>query len=89
MLFYLSYGARRSSSGSELAPAERLRGLAKADRALVALASLLVLAGLILAAAIARGSVEAASSHVMEACVLVAVGAPFAFIGLRNLRKDT
>ncbi|HKM90546.1 MAG TPA: amino acid permease [Candidatus Acidoferrales bacterium] len=89
MLFYLSYGARRSTSGSELAAADRLRGLAKADRALVALASLLVLAGLILAAAMARGSVEAGSTHVLEACVLVVLGAPFVSIGLRNLRKDS
>src|SRR5208282_1499968 len=89
MLFYLSYGARRSTSGSELAAADLLRGLAQADRALVALASLLVLDGMILAASMARGSVEAGSTHVLEACVLVVLGAQFVSIGLRNLRKDS
>ena len=88
LLLYLSYGVRRSSSGSELAPADRLRCLVKSDRALVALAGLLVVLGLILVVAMARGTLEAGSAHVIEACVLFALGAPFVFIGMRNLRKD-
>jgi C-terminus of AA_permease len=89
MLFYLSYGARRSSSGAELAPADRLHGLAKADRALIGLAGMLLALGLLVAAAIARGSVAADTGHLSEAGVLLALGAPFALIGMRNLRKDS
>jgi len=88
MLFYLSYGARRSSSGSELAATDRLRCLAKADRALVALAGLLVMGGVALATAMAMGGLETGSAHVVEACVLLGLGSPFVFIGMRNLRKD-
>jgi len=89
MLLYLSYGARRSTSGAELAPADRLRGLAKADRALIGLAGFLLLLGLIVVAAIARGGLEADTAHISEAVVLLALGAPFVFIGVRNLRKDS
>ena len=88
LLLYLSYGARRSTSGAELAPADRLRGLAKADRALIALAGLLVLLGLLVVIEMARGAAPADTGHVSQAAVLLLLGAPFAYVGLRNLRKD-
>jgi len=89
LLLYLSYGARRSSSGAELAAADRLLGLAKADRALIALAGVLVVLGLVVAVAILRGSLSADTGHISESVVLLALGGPFVFIGLRNLRKDS
>ena len=89
MLLYLSYGARRSSSGLELAAADRLRGLRKADRALILLAGFLVLNGLLVVIAMATHNLEAGGSHMLEAFVLLAFGAPFLFLGLRNLRKDS
>jgi APA family basic amino acid/polyamine antiporter len=88
MLLYLSYGVRRSSSGAELIPADRLRTLVKADRALMALAGVLVLLGLILAVAMARGSVEVETAHIAEAAVLLALGVPFCVVGWKNLQKD-
>jgi basic amino acid/polyamine antiporter, APA family len=89
MLLYLSYGARRSSSGAELAPADRLRGLAKADRVLIGLAGFLLALGLLVAIAIVRGKLEADTGHLSEAGILLALGAPFAWIGIRNLRRDS
>jgi len=89
LLLYLSYGVRRSSSGAELDPAHRLRGLVKADRALAWLAGLLAALGILVAAGMARGALAVDTAHVAQAAVLLALGVPFVLIGLRNLRKDS
>jgi APA family basic amino acid/polyamine antiporter len=89
LLLYLSYGVRRSSSGAELAPQDRLRGLAKADRGLIALAGVVAMLGLAVAVAILRGRLAADTGHISAAGVFLALGVPFVFIGLRNLRKDS
>ena len=89
MLLYLSYGARRSSSGAELPADDRRRGLAKADRVLIGLAGALLLLGLWVVSTIVRGVAPADTEHLSEACVLLALGAPFVWIGMRNLGKDS
>jgi len=89
LLLYLSYGVRRSRSGSELAAEDRMRCLVQADRMLIWLAGLLVVLGVALVVAIVRGSLEADTAHISQAVVLLALGAPFVFIGLRNHRKDS
>ncbi|HVN08382.1 MAG TPA: amino acid permease [Patescibacteria group bacterium] len=89
MLLYLSYGARRSSSGAELPAEDRRRGLAKADRVLIGLAGTLLFLGLCVAWMMARGSEAADTGHISEAVILLALGAPFLWIGFRNLRKDS
>jgi len=89
MLLYLSYGARRSSSGAELPAENRRRDLAKADRVLIALAGALLLLGLWVTSTIVRGLEPADTGHLSEAGVLLALGAPFVWIGMRNLRKDS
>jgi APA family basic amino acid/polyamine antiporter len=89
LLLYLSYGVRRSASGADLSPAVRQGCLVKADRALVTLAGFLLVSGLLLGAIMLRGGLEVDTAHVVQAALLLALGVPFALIGLRNLRKDT
>ena len=89
LLLYLSYGMRRSSRGAELSAADRARGLVSGDRVLIGLAGVLVVLGLGVAVAIARGGLEADTGHLCEAAVLLALGGPFAFLGIRNLRRDS
>jgi len=88
LLLYLSYGVRRSASGAELAQAHRQVCLVKADRALIGLAGLLAALGVVLVVLLLRGGLEADTAHVAQAAVLLALGVPFAAVGLRNLRKD-
>ena len=88
LLLYLSYGVRRSASGAELHSSARMRCLVKADRALVGLAGCLAALGLVISVVMLRGGMEVDTAHVAQAGTLVALGAPFTWIGLRNLRKD-
>jgi hypothetical protein len=49
----------------------------------------LVALGLLVVVALLRGAVAADTGHISEAIVLLALGGPFVFIGLRNLGKDS
>jgi APA family basic amino acid/polyamine antiporter len=89
LLFYFSYGIRRSTTGQESGAAEHNRMMLTADKALLGICTLLVLTSAAVAFGILRGSIPPETQFVVYVFVLAVVGLGFGSAGVVRYRKDS
>jgi APA family basic amino acid/polyamine antiporter len=89
LLFYFSYGIRRSSTGQESGAAERNRMMVTADKALLGICILLVIISAVVTMALLRGSLTSDTQVVIYAIVLAVVGLGFGASGVVRYLKDS
>ena len=89
LLFYFSYGIRRSSTGQESGAAEHNRMMVTADKALLGICTLLVLISMVVTMALLRGNLTPDTQVVIYAVVLAVVGLGFGSAGVVRYLKDS
>ena len=89
LLFYFSYGIRRSTTGQESGAAEHNRMMLTADKALLGICTLLVVVAAAVTIGLLRGSLSSSAQAVIYAAVLAAVGIGFGAAGVARYLKDS
>ncbi len=89
LLFYFSYGIRRSTTGQESSASERNRTLLFADRALLGICALLLATSVTIALGIFYGKIPSETQFVIYAVVLAGAALGFGTSGAFRYRKDS